>query len=274
MAAKSSEDRNGYQIILLDRAKTRSSRFAALRPQVVSSVTDLQNCVAHASRDSLWVSYARDLTDALVRNAARVAHSLGFGLFIHSLDMVAIPALSSFFRRIAFSLNGGFIPAEELAQVLAAERRRDLFIGGNINPAAEAITFWRGNLLPLTVPFSAFKKSGDGATPDFNKFSLIDSGQTVQLGDYEAAVDAILYECDPDYRRRISKQRLLEDQSFGASLRRLRKQRGLRREDFEPDVSAKTIARIEQGKVKRIHRKTLNALAAHLAVAPADIDTF
>ncbi len=87
-------------------------------------------------------------------------------------------------------------------------------------------------------------------------------------------MDAILYEYDPEFRRRISKQRLQEDQSFGASLRRLRKQRGLRREDFEPDLSAKTIARIEQGKVKRIQKKTLNALAEHLSVEPEEIETF
>ena len=128
--------------------------------------------------------------------------------------------------------------------------------------------------MPLTVPFSAFEKSGDGTRPDFNELSVIDCGQTVQLGDYEAAVDAILYEYDPEYRRRITKQRLREDQSFGASLRRLRKQRGLRREDFEPDLSAKTLARIEQGKVKRIHNKTFNALAKRLSVEPEDIETF
>jgi DNA-binding Xre family transcriptional regulator len=159
-------------------------------------------------------------------------------------------------------------------EVLEADHRPDLFIGGSVNHATDTITFWRGNLMPLTVPFSAFEKSGNGTKPDFNEFAVIDCGQTVQLGDYEAAVDAILYEYDPEFRRRISKQRLQEDQSFGASLRRLRKQRGLRREDFEPDLSAKTIARIEQGKVKRIQKKTLNALAEHLSVEPEEIETF
>ena len=274
MAVETAEKRKQYQMFLLDRAKKRSSRFASLCPQVVSSVTELRNSVAHATRDSLWVSYASDLTEALVRNASVGTSSLGFGLFIHSLDMKTIPALSSFFRRIAFTMDGGFIPAEELVEVLKANNRPDLFIGGSVNHITDTITFWRGNLMPLTVPSSAFEKSGDGTKPDFNKFSVIDCGQTVQLGDYEAAVDAILYEYDPEYRRRISKQRLQGDQSFGASLRRLRKQRGLRREDFEPDLSAKTIARIEQGKVKRIHKKTLNALAEHLAVEPEEIATF
>jgi len=193
---------------------------------------------------------------------------------MHALDVNTIPALTSCFRRIAFTTDGGFLPAEELAEVLAAEHRADLFIGGSVNHATETITFWRGHVKPLTVPFSAFEKSGDGTAPDFHQFSVIDCGQTVRLGDYEAAVDAILYEYDPEYRRRIAKKRLQEDRSFGASLRRLRTQRGLRREDFEPEVSAKTLARIEQGKVKRLQKKTLHVLAARLAVDPDEIATF
>ncbi|MDP7020272.1 MAG: helix-turn-helix transcriptional regulator [Pirellulaceae bacterium] len=274
MAVKTAEKRTQRKVFLLDRAKKRSSRFASLHPQVVSTVTELRNSVAHASGDSLWVSYASDLTEALVRSASQGALRLGFGLFIHALDLKTIPALSSFFRRIAFTMDGGFIPTEELVEVLEAENRPDLFIGGSVDHDTNTITFWRGNLKPLTAPFSAFEKSGTGTRPDFNEFAVVDCGQTVELGDYEAAVDAILYEYDPEYRRRISKQRLREDQSFGASLPRQSKQRGLRREDFEPDLSAKTIARIEQGKVKRIQKKTLSALAEHLSVEPDEIETF
>ncbi|MEW4530813.1 helix-turn-helix transcriptional regulator [Maioricimonas sp. JC845] len=274
MGVKATEKRTPRQIFLLDRAKKCSSRFTSLRHHFVRTIGEVRNSVAHARGDSLWVSYSRDLTDALVSSAAQGASPLGFGLFLHSVDMKTIPALSSFFRRVAFTSDGGFISAEELAEVLEADNRSDLFIGGSANPVTETITFWRGDLKPLTVPFSAFEKSGKGTKPDFTKFAVIDCGQTVQLGDYEAAVDAILYEYDPAYRRRISKQRLQEDQSFGASLRRLRKQRGLRREDFEPDLSAKTVARIEQGRVTRIRKKTLNALAEHLSVKPEEIGTF
>lgn len=274
MVAKAPAKRKQAQMFLLDRAKKRASNFASLRPRVVSSLADLRNCVTHATRDSLWVSYASDLTDALVRSASTVQPTLGMGLFIHSLDMRTLPALASHFRRIAFTADGGFIPAEELAEVLEAKNRSDLFIGGSVDEATETITFWRGDLEALTVPFSAFENSGDGTQPDFNNFSVIDCGQTVRLGPYEAAVDAILYENDPEFRRRVCKRRLQEDQSFGASLRRLRKQRGLRREDFEPDLSAKTIARIEQGKVKRIHPKTLDVLAKRLSIRPEELESY
>jgi DNA-binding Xre family transcriptional regulator len=196
------------------------------------------------------------------------------GVFIHALDMKTIPVLSSLFRRIAFAVDGAFIPATELAEVLEADNRANLLIGGFVNQATQTITLWRGNLESLTVPYSAFEMSGDGTEPDFGSFSVIDCGQTVKLGDYEAAVDAILYEYDPEFRRARSRKRLQEDRSFGASLRRLRKQRGLRREDFEPDVSAKTVARIEQGKVRRIQQTTLKSLARRLAIGPDEIADF
>jgi len=247
-------------VFLLDRAKKRPASFAALRPHVVSTLGDVRDSVAHASRDSLWISYANDLTDALMRSLSAGSSALGLGLFVHPLDTKSIPALSAAFRRIAFTADGGFIPADELAEVLRAENRADLFVGGIVNQGTETITFWRGDLQSLTVPFSAFEESGDGTVPDFTSFAVVDFGQTVRLGEYEAAVDAILYEFDRAYRRKIKKERHGTEQSFGASVRRLRKQRGLRREDFEPELSAKTIARIEQGKVKRIHPSTLDVL--------------
>lgn len=274
MNVKTKPQQPKRSMILLDRAAKRAAAFAPLHPRVVSSMTDLGSSVAQATKDSLWVSYASDLTAALVRRATAARAPLGVGLFIHSLDLKSIPVLSSLFQRIAFTVDGGFLPAEELAEVLDSENRANLFIGGFVNQATGTITFWRGNMKSLTVGFSAFGTPAGGTAADFDCFSVIDSGQTVKLGNYEAAVEAILYEHDPEYRRAISKQRLREDRSFGAALRRLRKQRGLRREDFEPDVSAKTVARIEQGKVARIQQHTLDCLARHLAVEPQEIASY
>jgi DNA-binding Xre family transcriptional regulator len=272
MAVK--EKQSNRSTILLDRRPKRAAAFAGLHPRIVTSMMDLRDSIAHASKDSMWISYASDLTDALVKRAFSAPATLGMGVFVHALDMKMIPVLSSLFRRIAFAVDDGFIPAEELAEVLNADNRANLLIGGFANEATQTITLWRGNLESLTVPFSAFEKSGAGTEPDFRAFSVTDCGQTVKLGGYEAAVDAILYEYDPEFRRAISKKRLQEDRTFGAALRRLRKQRGLRREDFEPDVAAKTVARIEQGKVTRIQKTTLEALAKHLAVEPEEIGSF
>jgi DNA-binding Xre family transcriptional regulator len=262
------------QTFLLMKASSRKRQAKPAPSRVVSSIADLRNSLAQATNDSLWISYERHLTEALLKYVSWPTRSLGDAVLIHALTPQTLAALSNCFQRLAFSGNDGFLPFDELTAALRATNSSDLFIGGNIDHSSQTITLWRANLESLTVPFSAFAKSGDGTTPDFAKFSIVDCGQTIRLGHYEASADAILYEFDSKYRRRISKQRQQSEQSFGASLRRLRKQRGLRREDFGPDLAAKTIARIEQGKVKRIQSKTLDALAEKLHVKANDIATF
>jgi DNA-binding Xre family transcriptional regulator len=274
MAIKTKPQRVGRQTFLLMKAASRMQQMAPLPSTIVSSVADLRNSLAHATKDSLWISYDRRLTDALLKNVAWPTRSLGDAVLIHALAPQSIPALAACFKRLAFATDGGFLPLDELAEALRATNNADLFIGGVLNEASQTITLWRGNLESLTVPFSAFQKSGDGTAPDFAKFSITDGGQTIRLGAYEAAADAILYEFDPDFRRRVSKARQQSEQSFGASLRRLRKQRDLRREDFGPEVAAKTVARIEQAKVKRIQKSTLNSLAKRLGVKPEEIATY
>lgn len=262
------------QIILLDRAKKRSRQFSALHPEIASSAQAVRRSAAQATRNTLWVSYERTLTDALVQAACAPSRRLGGAVLIHAPNPRSLPALTSCFQRLAFAPHDGFLPPEELAAVWQSSHASDLFIGGSVDQASQTVTLWRGNLEPLTVPFSAFQPSGDGVTPDFSRFSVTDCGQTIRLGDYEAAASALLYEYDPQYRRRIAKERRQSERSFGASLRRLRKQRGLRREEFEPAVAAKTIARIEQGRVTKIRKKTLQAIAARLGVNPEEIETF
>ena len=222
----------------------------------------------------MWVSYDKVLTEALLKIVAGPPRSLGKALLIHKLNPLSFPALTGCFKRFAFASNQDSLPPDELAEALLAENLPDLFIGGSVDSANQTITLWRGNLEPLTVPFSTFEKSGDDIEPDFERFSVADSGQTVRLGDYEAAADALLYEFDPEYRRRISNERQQSERTFGASLRRLRKQLGLRRDDFQPRVAAKTIARIEQGLVNRIQQQTLLSIADRLRVNPDEIENY
>ena len=261
-------------VFLLDKAKKRPAEFSLLGPQVVSSIAGLRDSVAMATKDTLWVSYEKDLTAALLKMVCGPPRSLGMAVFVHALSLQSVAGLASCFKRFAFASDHGFLPPDELAEALEAKNAADLFIGGSVDLSSETITLWRGCLTPLTVPFSAFEKSGDGTEPDFARFSVTDFGQTVRLGHYEAAADAILYEFDPDYRRRISRARQQSERSFGASLRRLRKQRGLRREDFEPEIAGKTIARIEQGIVQQVHKKTLAAIARRLRVTPEEIGSY
>lgn len=96
--------------------------------------------------------------------------------------------------------EAGFIPAADLKEIMAAENRVDLLIGGFVDREDRVIKLWHGGLQRVTVPFRAFEKSGDGTEPDFNSFSVIDHGQTVKLGNYEAAADALLVGYGPHIR--------------------------------------------------------------------------
>ena len=96
------------------------------------------------------------------------------------------------------------LPQKELLAVLAAKNRNDLFVGGAVQ--AKTIVLYRGNLQSVTVPLAWFAPSGSGVRPNFSRFSIIDFGQTVKLGKYEAATDAILYDHDPIYCRRAKRR--------------------------------------------------------------------
>lgn len=97
--------------------------------------------------------------------------------------------------------------------------------------------------------------------------------QPLRLGRYEAAASALLYEFDPAVRRKMKARELAADRSFGASLRRLRLQRGLARADF-PGVAEKSIARIERGEVERPHARNLTKIARALDVSPEEISDY
>ncbi len=258
---------------LLDRQTSRVKWFAQLKAESLSSQKRIRNSLAKASKDTLWISFTKELTDALLKSMEWPSASLGDMLLLHRSDVATLTALKDCFREVVCSVNDGFLSSEELGEVLSADNRANLFIGGTVNPGGKTITLWRGNLSSLTVPFSAFEPSGTGTKPDFGEFSVSDYGHTINLGDYEAASDAILYEFDPEYRREQAKQRRASEKSFGASLRRLRKQRKLRREDFAP-LSPKTIARIEQGKVDQVRGRTLARIAKKLDVEPGEIKEY
>lgn len=95
----------------------------------------------------------------------------------------------------------------------------------------------------------------------------------LRFGNYEATSDVVLWQTDRDYRRRAKERERELARGFGASLRRLRIQRGLSQSDF-PGVPRKTVSRIEKGLVKTPRGKTLAHLSQALGVAPDEIETF
>ncbi len=159
---------------------------------------------------------------------------------------------------------------EHLLGIMGAERPGDYCVGAGIK--GDVLILVRGNLEMLQAPLSSFSISGNGTKPDFSDFEIIDYGSALRFGEYESSVDAVLYENDPAYRRYLGEHRKQNEQTFGAALRRLRLQRRLTQDDF-PDISAKTIARIENDEIKA-PAETLRKLAVRLDVLESEIETY
>lgn len=173
-------------------------------------------------------------------------------------------------------VDPGFVkllPETELREVLSAMHRHDLFVGGVYLDDAESLLLYRGTLEPVLVPISWFQSRPMGPIPDPTHLAIEDHGQTIRLGEYEASADAILYEHDPEYRKRAKKRLRRQDPSLGGSIRRLRLQKELTQSDF-PEIPPRTIGRIERGEVENPRQDTLDRIASRLGVAVEELDSF
>jgi hypothetical protein len=234
---------------------------------------EVEAAINHPAKRATWISFTRQFTDILLEKAVGARAGLR-GAHLITLTpprSESIPALLGLFHPVVGLVEGfQWLPKEELVEAITRDDASERFIGGSVDPKAKALTLLRGDIEAVVAPFSLFSKSGDGTAPDFARLRLTDYGRTVALGDYEASADAILYELDPDYRRRLRKQRRQSERTFGAGLMRLRKQRRLKRSDFGP-VSSKEIARLERNEIGKPHAKTLETLASRLGVRPEEI---
>jgi hypothetical protein len=273
---------NKMNIVLLDRDRTHSERLSQLNGRVCVTMDEIVEAVSQANVYSIWISCLDEMTDVFLHVAQRIGpvsklnRSLGHYLMLQPPSRSSsIFSLEGMFSRVAGGQVDGFLPFEELIEILAAPKAesQDLFLGGTVDILTQNLALVRGNFRTVTVPLSMFHPTDTGLAPDPSKFSVSDYGHVIHLGDYEIAADAILYEVDPHYRRKVNAQRRSEDQGFGASLRRLRLARGLSRSDFRP-LSSKTIARIERGEIEKPHCETLEVLASKLGVAPESIATY
>jgi hypothetical protein len=222
-----------------------------------------------------WMTFSRQSTNKLLRAASTLPHAhrhrLGRLAMMHAPESGTIAAAHDLFSEVVFAQH--WLPMDEVFEIESRPDASDYILGGMVNLGTRTLTAVRGDWTSVTVPLSIFKPSGDGTQPAFGRFKVIDCGLAVRFGRYESTAEAILYEADPEYRRRLKKNRLAADQSFGASLRRLRLQRRLTREAFQP-VAPRTIARIERGEVGRPHGRTLEIIADRLNVQPDDIESY
>ncbi|MCC5828415.1 MAG: helix-turn-helix transcriptional regulator [Phycisphaeraceae bacterium] len=252
----------------------RPERFRALKASRVRK-PELHDVLRSSRKTDLWILYSQQAAlDILSHVEWRNRPACGAALLLDDVRASVLEALEGCFSQVAFSgSRGAVLSPEELSDAMIADHRGDLAIMGVMDDQSRTLTLWRGDMSKLVVPFSAFDNTSDVEKPDFDRFSIVDHGQTIRFGEYEAAFDSLLYDYDPDFRRELKKKRRKSDQSFGASLRRLRKQRRLSRDSFPP-LTAKTIARIERGEVSTPRGKTLATIAERLGVEPEEIEGF
>jgi hypothetical protein len=257
----------------LEKGRVPANKFVPLTPRWITQSSQAEQAAISEDADAVWIIGKPNLTNRVVRRISWPSHRVGYLVLIGKPRPEVIPALEGRFMRVAFVNLGGVLAREELETVLKSPERRDRLLGGIVDQEAKIVTLWRGSFEALVVPFSAFPETANGIGPDWNQFTVADYGHTLRFGDYEAATDSILYDYDPEFRRRQNKLRRATERTLGASIRRLRQQRQLTRNDFE-GLDPKTLARIERSEVATPHRDTLELIAGRLGVKPIELDSY
>jgi DNA-binding XRE family transcriptional regulator len=268
--------------VILDTDRHWLDELGKDEAAVCGSREEVLKALERTDANSLWISRRSERTEELAKTLVEqisrsVQRRVTFGnlLTLEAAKTHMRPTLEGLFSQVVgVSREFKRLSLEELAVVLGSgpTERRDVFIGGVVNLDLGTLVLARGNLERVVVPLSMFRPSGR-AKPVFKTFELIDYGNTLRFGNYEATADVVLWEVDPVYRQRARAKEREQAKGFGSSLRRLRKQRGLSQSDF-PNVARKTICRIEKGEVDKPHETTLNRIARTLGVAPEEIETY
>lgn len=229
--------------------------------------------LAHAKHRQVWVLRDAETVTDLIRAMSLAPPGVRRARLISYTrpGPGAAQVIESGFARTLLGA-GAMIEFADLEEVLRAAHPEDFCVGAEWNPETDTLALWRGDLSVLVVPISAFPARG-GVSPDPERLSIEDCGQTVRMGDFEASLDAILFERDPDHRRRARKRMLRSGQGLGPSIRRLRLSRGVPRSAFS-GLDEKTLARIERGEVKRPRRATLSVIAKRLGVTVEGLGGF
>jgi hypothetical protein len=275
------EGKHRYCVYFVDTKMKRRRKSSQRLWQAVSKHTcllrsdnELVSSFHSASPRSIWLSFDAGALSSLANHIA-VSHSEHRLLLFSEVGESTRHVLNVYFRHVLAAKEAiKYLEPTELAEVLVAPNRADLFIGGTVDTKEQAVVLYRGTIDPVVVPLAWFVGQGSKAPkPDPLAFSVSDYGQTVRLGEFEAASDAILYEFDSDFRRRRKKELLKADSSLGSSIRRLRLQRSIRRNEFS-GIAAKTIARIERNEIANPQTQTLAVIAARLGVKESDLGSY
>jgi len=260
------------QYIVVD-AKKRSKYVPTPQLLVAGDESAIEKFSELRNGKITWVTLSEPDLDRLLKVASRKKLHQDAIITKVSHKGSSLPAIQSLFGTV---VGNGFeyswLSNQELVAILSDSNipLSDVFIAGANDASLKGTTLVRGSGESLFVPHSLFQKSGDGVIPKFAQLQISDYGHTISFGAYESSSDAILYECDPAYRKRLKNLRRRKDKSFGACLRRLRLQKNVSQSGF-PCITAKTIARIESGTSAKPQASTLEVIAATLGVEPDQI---
>jgi hypothetical protein len=258
----------GHTSALADLPARRAGTADEIQKWGGSSTADML-CIAHTPAD-----LGQFVAAALEYRARKPRSRLHKVLVLHPLSAGQRTIYQDLFARVLAPGEGiAMLPTNELLEALASDDRADRVIGAAVDGASELVMLYRGNLDTVIVPFAWFGSPHASTRPDFSDIEPVDHGIGVRFGEYEAAVDAILYEFDPVYRRRVKRAEVGRDDGVGGSVRRLRNLRGLKQSDF-PGLSVKEIGRIERGEVKTPHRATLDRIASTFGVSVEELRTY
>lgn len=267
-------------VVLLDAPKTDKHFFKALQPEAVRTKFEFASAFDRSTSKTIWMSSRADvfsqyftaLTNRLNPWLERRSNHPSL-LSWQPIPDAGSMLIRSLFRKIIEVNPKSFLSKERIAEVLSSGNPSDLAIGCRLVSKQHMIIVVRGDLSLLAVPYKTFRKTGIGTKPDFERLKIVDCGQTIRLGEYEASIDSLLYEFDAEYRKRHRARILAAEKSFGASLKRLRLQRGLKQDGF-PGIMQREIGRIERGEIARPHGATIAKLAKALRVGLDEIETF
>ena len=240
--------------------------------RTVEQVDEALNSVVSSRGTHFLMVSSRPLALDLLEKMGRKTMGRRHVVVSHEeLSAAEIQVARHYFRQALSPGQVVLLDPKELAEVVRAESSADLFVALTYEPSTASFVFFRGDGTSLVVSASAFERTADGVSPDFSAAEIVDYGQTVKMGEYEAAVEAILYENDKSARRRMRARARDLDQSLGASIRRLRLQRGLSQADFS--VGEKTIGRVERNETTP-NTATRRSIALTLGVEVDDLDSF
>jgi hypothetical protein len=274
-AARARQERRAHWPLLLVQPRGCGTvGLSRLRAKRLRSALEIRTALASHGHRALWVTPSaaalRLLLSVLPVRLAGDQRLLS--LAKDRCDRHAL--LHALFRFVVSQEEDvRLLPIGQLAEALNFFPRADRFIGAASVRDDKAVILYRGNLEALVVPLTWFEAEQGSLRPTLSEVAVTDCGTTIRLGKYEASAADFLREFDERYRRRAKHQRHAADRTLGGMLRRVRLERGLRQRDL-PGVTAKEVARIERGEVKKPRLRTLARIAKRIGIRAQEISRY